>query len=66
MTIPTLGQDKVIEVPAGTQHGHRMTLTGEGIARLRGVGKAIFMLSSVKVPKNFLKNRGSFWKNSSV
>lgn len=53
MRIPVLGEgEKEIEVPPGTQHGDRLTLPGEGVPRLRGVGRGdLYVEFQVRVPK---------------
>ena len=58
MTIPTLGENKEIEVPPGVQHDHRITLTGEGIARLRGVGRGdLYVDLKIVIPKKLSKEQ---------
>jgi molecular chaperone DnaJ len=39
LSVPTLDGSKPIELPPGTQHGHRVTLPGQGIPHLKGIGR---------------------------
>ena len=39
LKIDTLEGPRDIQVPPGAQHGHRITLSGMGVPRLRGVGR---------------------------
>ncbi|SMF79387.1 molecular chaperone DnaJ [Pseudobacteriovorax antillogorgiicola] len=57
--VPTLGGDPVeIEVPAGVQHGHRLTVAGEGIPRLRGVGRGdLYVDLGIRIPTKLNKEQ---------
>ena len=47
-----------IDVPAGTQHGQRHTISGEGIPRLRGMGRGdLHVEFQVVVPKKLTKEQ---------
>ena len=51
--IPSLKEDHEIdvEIPAGVQFGQRITIAGQGIPRLRGVGRGdLFVEVLVQVP----------------
>lgn len=39
ITVPTLNGDREVEVPAGVQTGHAVTLPGMGLPSLRGAGR---------------------------
>ena len=59
MKIPTLGGDPIdVQVPAGAQHGHRITVAGEGIPRLRGVGRGdLYVDLGVSIPTKLNKEQ---------
>ncbi len=62
LQIPTLGgnDDKKLEidVPAGTQYGHRLTLPGEGIPKLRGVGRGdLYVEVQIEIPQKLSKEQ---------
>ena len=49
--VPTLGTDKELKIPPGTQTGRVFRLKGEGVARLRGSGRGDeLVIVNVKVP----------------
>ena len=50
--VQTLDGDREIEVPPGSQFGHRVTLNGLGVPRLRGAGRGDLLIElQVVVPK---------------
>jgi molecular chaperone DnaJ len=50
--------EKQVEIPAGVQHGQRITLAGEGIPRLRGVGRGdLHVEILINVPKKLNKEQ---------
>lgn len=57
--IPTLDKGEMeVTVPSGTQHGERLTLAGEGIPKLRGVGRGDMHVEfDVVVPKKLTKEQ---------
>ncbi|MCX6129743.1 MAG: molecular chaperone DnaJ [Proteobacteria bacterium] len=57
--IPTLGENKVeLEIPSGSQHGHRITLAGEGIPRLRGIGRGDLIVElAIAIPTKLNKDQ---------
>lgn len=59
LTVPTLGNNTVdVEVPAGVQFGHRLTIAGEGIPKLRGVGRGdLWVELKVDVPTKMSKEQ---------
>lgn len=50
--VPILGgEPKLVDVPAGVQYGHRITVAGEGIPKLRGVGRGdLFIEITISIP----------------
>lgn len=60
ITVPTLekGESIDVEVPSGVQHGHRLTVSGGGIPKLRGVGRGdMFIDLGIKVPTKLSKEQ---------
>ncbi len=60
LSIPTLGgaSQLEIEVPPGVQYGHRVTVAGEGIPRLKGVGRGDLIVElEVVVPTKLNKEQ---------
>ncbi|NRA64716.1 MAG: molecular chaperone DnaJ [Pseudobacteriovorax sp.] len=59
LSIPTLDDGKAeVEVPAGTQHGHRVLIANEGIPKLRGGGRGdLYVEVGVKVPTKLSKEQ---------
>ncbi len=57
--IPILGNNSMeLEIPAGTQNGHRLTVPGEGIPKLRGVGRGdLFVEVDVQIPTKLSKEQ---------
>jgi molecular chaperone DnaJ len=54
--IPTLEEEKTIDIAPGTQHGHRITLPGSGVPKLRGLGRGdLFVEVHLAVPKKLTK-----------
>lgn len=64
ITVPTLGNNSVeIDVPAGVQYGHRLTVAGEGIPKLRGVGRGdLWVELKVDVPTKMSKEQKELLK----
>ena len=53
-------QELEIDVPNGIQHGHRVSISGEGIPRLRGVGRGDLVVEfAVEIPKKLSKQQRS-------
>ena len=58
LQVPTLDGEKQLEIPAGTQHGHRLTLAGAGVPHLKGVGRGdLHVQIEVGVPKKLSKEQ---------
>jgi molecular chaperone DnaJ len=58
LEVETLEGKKAITVPAGTQHGHRITLPGQGVPFLRGMGRGDFVVEvQVQIPKKLSKEQ---------
>jgi molecular chaperone DnaJ len=58
LTIPTLEGEKTIDVPAGVQHGHRITLPGLGVPSLKGIGRGdLHVQLQIVVPKKLSKEQ---------
>jgi molecular chaperone DnaJ len=58
LTVPTLDGEKQIEVPQGTQHGHRLTIPGAGVPHLKGVGKGdLHIQVEIAVPRKLNKEQ---------
>jgi molecular chaperone DnaJ len=58
LSIPTLDGEKSLDVPAGVQHGHRLTLAGAGVPHLRGVGRGdLHVQIEIAVPKKLTKEQ---------
>lgn len=59
LKVPTLGGQSIdVNIPAGVQHGHRLTVAGEGIPRLRGVGRGdLYVELGVKIPTKLSKDQ---------
>jgi molecular chaperone DnaJ len=58
LEIRTLDGDKAVDVPAGTQHGNRLTIPGAGVPNLRGIGRGDFFVEfEVAVPKKLNKEQ---------
>jgi molecular chaperone DnaJ len=58
LTIPTLEGEKPLEIPAGCQHGQRLTIAGAGVPNLRGVGRGdLHVQVEVIVPKKLSKEQ---------
>jgi molecular chaperone DnaJ len=56
--VPTLDGEKLIDVPAGTPNGQRFTLKGEGVPKIRGVGKGdLHVFTEVQIPKKLTKEQ---------
>lgn len=56
--VETLKGKKTIEVPAGTQYGDRVVLSGEGIPHIRGSAKGDFVVEMhVRTPTNLKKTQ---------
>ena len=58
LEIPALEGVRKISFPAGVQYGHRISLAGEGIPHLRGVGRGDLVVSlEVKIPQKLSKEQ---------
>jgi molecular chaperone DnaJ len=58
LNIETLDGPKDIEVPAGTQHGDRLTVPGLGVPHIRGIGRGdLFIEFKLQVPKKMTKEQ---------
>lgn len=59
LRVPTLeGEKSDITVPPGVQHGHRVTVAGGGIPRLKGVGRGdLYVELGVKIPTKLNKEQ---------
>ena len=56
--VPTLDGDKSLDIPAGTQPGHRLTLAGMGVPSVRGLGRGDLHVDvHVAVPKKMNKEQ---------
>ena len=57
--VPTLGNGSVeVDVPAGVQFGHRLTVAGEGIPKLRGVGRGdLWVELKIETPNKLSKEQ---------
>lgn len=56
--VPTLEGQKVIEVPAGIQHGHRITLGGQGVPHLKGLGRGDLHIDlEIQVPTSLSREQ---------
>lgn len=58
LQVPTLDGEKALEIPAGTQHGHRLTVAGAGVPHLKGIGRGdLHVQIEVAVPKKLNKEQ---------
>lgn len=58
LNIKTLDGEKTIEVPAGVQYGHRISIPGAGVPNIRGIGRGDFHVElEVVVPKKLSKEQ---------
>jgi len=56
--IETLDGEATISIPAGSPHGHRITLHGAGIPHLRGKGRGnLYVELQIQVPKKLTKEQ---------
>lgn len=56
--VPTLDGEKTLDIPAGVQHGHRLTLAGAGVPHLKGVGRGdLHVQVEIAVPKKLTKEQ---------
>ena len=57
--VPTLDEEEIeVDIPPGVQHGHRMTVAGQGIPRLRGVGRGdLYVEVSIDIPTKLNKEQ---------
>lgn len=56
--VPTLDGEKALEIPAGVQHGHRLTIPGAGVPHLKGVGRGdLHVQLEIAVPKKLTKEQ---------
>ena len=53
LRVPTPGGEQIIDVSPGTQHGHRVTIRGMGVPKIRGIGKGDLHVDiGIQVPKS--------------
>jgi len=65
--VETLEGKKIVSIPAGTQHGHRITLPGQGVPFLRGMGRGDFIVEVlVQVPKKLSKDQKELMEKLSL
>lgn len=58
LQVPTLDGEKTVEIPAGAQHGHRLTVAGAGVPHLKGVGRGdLHVQIEIAVPKKLSKEQ---------
>lgn len=60
LSVPTLGSgnELEVEVPPGVQHAHRLTVAGEGIPRLKGIGRGDLIIElDVEIPSKLSKEQ---------
>lgn len=58
LKVPTLDDEREIEIPAGSQHGHRITLGGAGVPHIKGIGRGDLHIElEVLVPKKLSKEQ---------
>ncbi len=58
VSIPTLDGEKMLEIPAGVQHGQRLTIPGAGVPHLKGIGRGdLHVQLEVVVPKKMTKEQ---------
>lgn len=58
LQVPTLDGEKALEIPPGTQHGHRLTVAGAGVPHLKGIGRGdLHVQVEVAVPKKLNKEQ---------
>jgi len=56
--VPTLEGKEELIIPPGTQHGHRVTISGQGVPHLKGVGRGDLIVEiSVRVPEKMTKEQ---------
>jgi molecular chaperone DnaJ len=56
--VKALEGEHTVEVPAGTQYGHRITIAGAGVPHLRGVGRGdLHVEFDVRVPRKLTKEQ---------
>ena len=58
VAVETLEEDEAIEIPAGSQHGQRITIPGAGVPHLRGGGRGdLFVELHIIIPKKLSKEQ---------
>ena len=57
VTAPTLDGDREVEIPAGTQPGHAVTLDGLGLPLLRGRFRGTSTCSSTWSPRKLSREQ---------
>jgi len=63
LEIETLEDKKPIEIPAGTQPGDKLVLSGSGVPHLKGIGRGdLIVVIDVEVPKKLSKEQVSLLK----
>ncbi len=56
--IPTLDDEREIDVPAGAQHGQRITIRGAGVPHIKGLGRGdLHVELEIQVPKKLTKEQ---------
>src|SRR5690606_29316749 len=63
LQVPTLEEEQTIDVPAGTQFGHQITIPGAGVPHIRGVGRGdLHVILKVVTPKKLNKEQKELLK----
>jgi molecular chaperone DnaJ len=58
LKVETLEGEQTLDVPAGAQHGNRLTLAGAGVPHLKGVGRGDLIVElELVVPKKLSKEQ---------
>jgi molecular chaperone DnaJ len=58
LKIETLDGTVTVQVPPGSQYGHRVTIPGKGVPSLKGIGRGdLFVQLDVQVPKKLNKQQ---------
>ncbi len=57
-TLEEVEEVEEVTIPAGVQHGHRISIPGRGVPHLRGVGRGDFIVEvSVQIPRKLSKEQ---------
>ena len=62
ITLPTLGGDVSLKIPAGTSSGQKLRLKGKGIPNPRGDAGDLFAEIRIVTPKNLSKREKEAWE----